>query len=85
MACSNAPSTLLVLKFAPEGTSAIAASLDISFARIGGVIAIFGLAQSIFSVATVGIGILSVAAILFALQATKNLDKQTELAAVDRR
>lgn len=73
LACSNAPSTLLVLKFAPEGTSAIAASLDISFARIGGVITIFWLAQSIFSIATFGISLLSVFAVLFAYQVTKYL------------
>jgi predicted MFS family arabinose efflux permease len=85
LACSNAPSTLLVLKFAPKGTSGIAASLDISFARIGGVIAIFGLAQSSFSMAAIGICLLSVAAILFAHQATKNLDQHSELTAVSRR
>lgn len=85
LACSNAPSTLLVLKFAPKGTSGIAASLDISFARIGGVIAIFGLTQSMFSIAPFGIGLLSIAAILFAYQATKNLDQHSGHSAVSGR
>lgn len=37
LACSNAPSTQLVLRFAPEGLTAVSASLDITFARIGGI------------------------------------------------
>lgn len=37
LACSNAPSTQLILRFAPVGMSAISASLDITFARLGGI------------------------------------------------
>ncbi len=33
LACSNAPSTQLILKFAPKGMSAASASLDITFAQ----------------------------------------------------
>jgi len=36
-ASGNAPSTLLVLKFAPDGLKAFSTSLDITFARLGGV------------------------------------------------
>jgi len=39
-ACGNAPSTLLVLKFAPEDLKAFSTSLDITFARLGGVAAV---------------------------------------------
>jgi len=37
LACSNAPSTQLILKFAPKGMRAASASMDITFARLGGV------------------------------------------------
>lgn len=37
LACSNAPSTQLILRFAPEGMTAVSASLDITFARLGGI------------------------------------------------
>lgn len=76
LACSNAPSTLLVLKFAPKGTSALSASFDICFARIGGVITIFALAQSVYEFAFAGIILLSIAAVLFVYAATKMLYDQ---------
>lgn len=76
LACSNAPSTMLVLKFAPKGGSAFAASLDISFARIGGVFAIFALAQASFGMAVFGISFLSLVAVLLAYQATAKLNVQ---------
>lgn len=43
LACSNAPSTQMVLRFAPKGLSALATSIDICAARLGGIamIAIF--------------------------------------------
>ena len=44
-ACGNAPSTQMVLRFAPEGLQAISASMDITFARIGGVLTVAFLAQ----------------------------------------
>lgn len=37
LACSNAPSTQLVLSLAPKGMSALSTSLDITFARLGGI------------------------------------------------
>ncbi|OAN71026.1 MFS transporter [Jannaschia sp. EhC01] len=40
LACSNAPSTQLILRFAPAGMSAVATSLDITFARLGGIAAV---------------------------------------------
>lgn len=45
LACSNAPSTQLILKFAPKGMSAVATSLDITFARLGGILAVAMLAE----------------------------------------
>ncbi|MGA9251592.1 MAG: MFS transporter [Roseobacter sp.] len=44
-ACGNAPSTQMVLRFAPKGLQAISASMDITFARIGGVLTVALLAQ----------------------------------------
>ncbi len=46
LACSNAPSTQMILKFAPRGMSAISASLDITFARLGGVATVSILANA---------------------------------------
>ncbi len=46
LACSNAPSTQIILRSAPEGTNALAASLDISFARLGGVLIVAVLANA---------------------------------------
>lgn len=45
-ACGNSPSTQMVLRFAPQGLQAISASMDITFARIGGVLTVALLAQS---------------------------------------
>ena len=45
LACSNAPSTQLILRFAPEGMSAISTSLDITFARLGGIATVTVLAE----------------------------------------
>ena len=45
LACSNAPSTQLILRFAPEGMSAISTSLDITFARLGGIATVAVLAE----------------------------------------
>jgi MFS family permease len=44
LACSNAPSTQMILKFAPKGMSAVSTSLDITFARLGGVVTVMILA-----------------------------------------
>lgn len=52
LACSNAPSTQMILSFAPKGMTAISASLDITFARVGGVatVAILAPAEFIFAI-----------------------------------
>ena len=44
-AFSNSPSTQLVLRLAPKGLQAISASMDITFARIGGVLTVALLVQ----------------------------------------
>ena len=49
LACSNSPSTQLLLRFAPKETSSLAASFDITFARLGGVAA-----TTLFAQATLG-------------------------------
>jgi len=61
-ACSNAPSTQLVLKFAPKGLSAISTSLDITFARLGGVATVALLAQLGFGQSLVVVLSLSIVA-----------------------
>lgn len=40
LACSNAPSTQLILRFAPVGMTAVSTSLDITFARLGGIVTV---------------------------------------------
>ncbi|MFZ5965492.1 MFS transporter [Thalassococcus sp. BH17M4-6] len=61
-ACSNAPSTQLVLKFAPDGLRSVSTSLDITFARLGGVATVALLAQ-------LDIALSFAAVILFSLSA----------------
>lgn len=51
LACSNAPSTQLVLRFAPNGMSAVSTSLDITFARLGGIATVAILAETEFAYA----------------------------------
>lgn len=50
LACSNAPSTQMVLRFAPNGLSALATSIDISAARLGGIVTVTALAGVGFNV-----------------------------------
>lgn len=66
-ACSNAPSTQLVLKFAPVGLKAIAVSLDITFARLGGVATVTLLAHLDFGLSLAFVIALSLLASTFAL------------------
>ena len=75
LACSNAPSTQLILKFAPKGTRAVSASLDITFARLGGVATVAFLAQSMFGYAVLAIMLLSLVALLCALAAVKGFNE----------
>jgi len=70
-ACSNAPSTQFILSFAPKSSSALSASLDITFARLGGVFTVAVLAQSSMDVAVYTTLVLSAIGTLFAILATR--------------
>lgn len=71
LACSNAPSTQMILEFAPRGMGAASASLDITFARLGGVVTVAFLAQSMFSYAIFAVAGMSVIAFICALTAAR--------------
>lgn len=75
LACSNAPSTQLILKFAPKGMSAASASLDITFARLGGVATVTLLAQSLFIYAVLAVVLLCFIAFFCALATAKRLSE----------
>lgn len=76
LACSNAPSTQLILEFAPEKMRAASVSLDITFARLGGVVFVAALAESTFGYAVVAVTIICLIAFLCALAAAKTLDER---------
>ena len=67
LACSNAPSTQLILNFAPKGMRAASASMDITFARLGGVTTVTLLAQLMFGYAVLAIVLLCIIALICAL------------------
>ncbi|EIE52369.1 MFS transporter [Salipiger aestuarii] len=71
LACSNAPSTQLILKFAPKGMSAIAMSLDITFARLGGILTVALLAEAEVAYAALAICFSCFVAAFCALTACK--------------
>ncbi|MFQ6548991.1 MFS transporter [Aestuariibius sp. 2305UL40-4] len=73
LACSNAPSTQLILRFAPKGMSAISTSLDITFARLGGIATVAFLVETDFVYAALAIGLLCIVAVFCALKASKGL------------
>ena len=73
-ACSNAPSTQMVLKFAPEGMSAISTSLDITFARLGGVVTVAMLAHVNFQASIFITTSLSLFAMIFFLMFARRTD-----------
>lgn len=77
-ACSNAPSTQLILRLAPRGSSALSASLDITFARLGGVCAVALLAPFQFDTSIFTTLVLCVVGALFAYWATRK--REPELA-----
>ncbi len=58
-ACSNAPSTQLILKIAPRTMRAASVSLDITFARLGGVAFVAVLSQSEFGYAVIAVILMS--------------------------
>lgn len=73
LACSNAPSTQVILRFAPRGTTAISASLDITFARLGGVASVTLLAQSHFLNSYMTVVVMCIVATLCAASIAKAL------------
>ncbi|WP_299969521.1 MFS transporter [uncultured Roseobacter sp.] len=73
LACSNAPSTQLILRFAPKGMSAISTSLDITFARVGGIAAVALLAEAEFAYAAAVICLSCLAAAVCALMANQRV------------
>lgn len=75
LACSNAPSTQLILKLAPKGTSAVSASLDITFARLGGVATVAFLAQEEFGDAVLAVAVLCTFALLCAIATARRLNR----------
>ena len=77
LACSNAPSTQLILRFAPTGMSAISTSLDITFARLGGIATVAILAETEFAYAVPTICLLCLVAAFCALSASKGLVDST--------
>ena len=77
LACSNAPSTQLILRFAPRSSRAISASLDITFARLGGVAVVTFFAQSTFGTSVTVVSIMCCAAILSVALATRSLSLQS--------
>ncbi|MGJ8583412.1 MAG: MFS transporter [Marinosulfonomonas sp.] len=77
LACSNAPSTLLILKFAPKGMRAASASLDITFARLGGVATVTFLAHVAFGYAVFALVLLCLLALICAWAIAKRLNTET--------
>lgn len=75
LACSNAPSTQLILKFAPEGMRAASISMDITFARLGGVATVTFLAQSMFGFVVLSVVLLCLIAFICALVTAKKLSE----------
>ncbi len=73
LACSNAPSTQLVLRLAPKGMSALSTSLDITFARLGGITTVAILAETGFTYAAPTIVLSCVIAAFCAMTAGKGL------------
>lgn len=73
LACSNAPSTQLILRFAPPGMSGISTSLDITFARLGGIATVAILAKAEMAIAAPAIGLSCLVAAICALTACKSL------------
>ena len=73
LACSNAPSTQLILRLAPRGMSAVSTSLDITFARLGGIATVAILAETSFAFAAPAIGLLCFIAAFCAVAASKEL------------
>lgn len=72
LACSNSPSTQLLFRVAPQETSSVAASLDITFARIGGAATIMLIAQDTVGQIVLVISIMCAFAFVCALSIVKS-------------
>lgn len=83
LACSNAPSTQLILTFAPKGMSAVSVSLDITFARLGGVATVALLAESQFVYAAVVIVLLCCFGFFCATLAGRHLGQRVAAGTAD--
>ena len=79
LACSNAPSTQLVLRFSPKGMSGVSTSLDITFARLGGIATVAILAGSTFAYSVPAICLLSLVAFVCAREACKGFGAKSEV------
>ena len=74
LACSNAPSTQLILEFAPREMRAASVSLDITFARLGGVVFVGVLAQATFGYSVLAVTAMSAIALLCAASAVQRIE-----------
>lgn len=77
LACSNTPSLQLILRFAPKGQDALSASLDITFARLGGVVTVALLATASLQIATILMVCMSVAGLIYARYAINGMNAET--------
>ena len=77
LACSNAPSTQIILRFAPKGTGALSASLDITFARLGGVATVAFLAQAQIGFTALAVWTMSLVALGCAVATARRLRANT--------
>lgn len=73
LACGNSPSTQLVLRFAPDGMNAIAASIDITSARLGGVALVAILAPLNFGAGVIVISLMCLFALATGYLATRSI------------
>ncbi|MCH2165704.1 MAG: MFS transporter [Marinovum sp.] len=75
LACSNAPSTQMVLRFAPQGLTTLATSVDITVARLSGIVTVTVLAGLSLPVAFGAIMVLSALAVVCAYYVTNKAAK----------
>ena len=73
LACGNAPSTQLILNAAPRAMRTASVSLDITFARLGGVFCVATLAATSTTSATTAIAALSLIALVCAFLTARTL------------
>lgn len=73
LACSNSPSTQLILRLAPNGMSAVSTSLDITFARLGGIATVAVIAETRLSYAAAAVCMLCLLAAFCTFTVSKRL------------